>query len=173
MIRVRCCYERTLVKFLKKLFGRDNDSEMPADELNHWVMAEAKNDEATVVYRLRTTKPPLADIGSYGTAISIRWSYDGGDSGMPSSEVNAQQLVFEEATEELAMYNGYSFLMLVSTGVGYKEWVFYAKDRSEFMSRLNAVLKRHPEYPLKIEFYDDAEWKIWNDIVSIIDRERN
>jgi hypothetical protein len=161
------------VKFLNRLFGRDDKSKMPPDELNHWVMAEAENDGTYVVYRLRTTKPLIANIGSYATGISIRWSYDGQDSGMPPSDVNAQQLTFEEAIEELTMYNGYSFLMLVSTGMGCKEWLFYAKERDEFMNRLNSALKRHPEYPLKIEFYDDAEWKIWNDVLGVIDRDRN
>ncbi|HSY18877.1 MAG TPA: DUF695 domain-containing protein [Candidatus Acidoferrales bacterium] len=161
------------MKFLNRLFGRNDRNEMPPDELNHWVMAEVENAEARVVYRLRTTKPPIADIGSYATGISIRWNYEGGDSGMPPSDVNAQQLVFEAAIEELTSYNGYSFLMLVSTGMDFKEWLFYAKDRGEFMSRLNSALGRHPNYPLKTEFYDDAEWKIWNDIVGIIGRERN
>jgi Family of unknown function (DUF695) len=161
------------MKFLSKLFGRKDDYQIPADELDHWVFAEAENDEARVLFRLRTEKPSIADISSYTSAISIRWPYNSLGSGMPPADVNAQQRSFEEAIEGLTMYNGHSFLMLISTGLDYKEWVFYAKDRARFMNGFNSALKSHPKYPLKIEFYDDPEWKIWSEIIARIYRERN
>ena len=160
------------VKFFNRLFGRDDANEIPADELSHWVTAEAENSGTRVIFRLRTAQPPIADIGSYTSGISIRWHYDSMGSGMPPGDVNAQQVSFEEAIDELTMYNGHSFLMLVSTGLDYKEWVFYSKDRDRFMNGLNSALEDHPKYPLKIEFYDDPEWKIWREVLARIDRER-
>ena len=161
------------MRFLNRLFGKTSGDETPADELDHWVIAKANNEKnkARVVFRLRTSRPPIDDIDAYATGISIQWVYCGADSGMPTGDVNASQRAFEEGIEDLTMYNGWSFLMLVSTGMDEKEWLFYAKDRNEFMTRLNRALQDHPKYPLKIKFYDDPEWKLWNQILSgLIDK---
>jgi hypothetical protein len=79
-------------------------------------------------------------------------------------------LSFERALDELSMANGQSFLMNVGTGVGLREWLYYAKDRDRFMKRFNELLAGHEPYPLKIEFYDDPAWKVWVDLHRIYER---
>lgn len=73
-------------------------------------------------------------------------------------------LSFERAVDELSMENGHAFLMNVSTGLGLREWCYYAKDRDRFMARFNELLVRRERYPLEIEFFDDPEWRVWLDL---------
>ena len=150
--------------FFGDLFGRKrDDTELPPDELEHWFTAEFSKDEEWTFFRIRMARPELSDIAEYTTCISIRWP-GGDESGFPEDDLPSYHEAFEEAIGDLTMYNGHSFLMLVETCDDYKEWMFYAKDRDRFMDIFNDELKRHRKYPLKIEFYDDADWKLWRQI---------
>lgn len=83
----------------------------------------------------------------------------------PPAEVNAAQQRFEAALAPLAP-SSHSELVHVSTGMGLKEWVFYARSREEFMGELNELLSGHPEYPIEIHFYEDPAWEVWEDLVK-------
>jgi len=52
--------------------------------------------------------------------------------------------------------------MLVATGLGLREWVYYTRDREQFMERLNELLQGHAAYPVEIEIYDDPDWENWD-----------
>ena len=84
---------------------------------------------------------------------------------MPPADVNQAQLDFERALDPLTE-NSDAEVAQVSTGMGQKEWVFYAKDREVFMAQMNRLLAGHPRYPLQITFYDDPDWKIWSDMLE-------
>lgn len=127
-----------------------------------WVIVRVRNGSTRVVVRLRTEWPTDKEIASYTTAVTIAWHYVVQEGKVkPSDEVNQQMIDFETAIDELLMDNGISYLMAVATGLGLKEWVYYAKGSSVFMARFNALLSEQPTYPLKIEFIDDPTWKCW------------
>jgi hypothetical protein len=50
--------------------------------------------------------------------------------------------------------------------MGLKQWIFYARSREEFMGELNELLSGHPRYPLDIEFFEDPNWEVWDDMVK-------
>jgi hypothetical protein len=134
-----------------------------------WKIISARNPETAdhAVFRARFAKPDRPDLASLVWAIVIQWPYDG--DAMPPAEVNAAQQRFEEALDPLAS-SGHSELAHVSTGMGLKEWIFYARTREEFMAALNGLLSGHPRYPLDIEFFEDPEWEIWQDMVKDLRR---
>jgi Family of unknown function (DUF695) len=107
-------------------------------------------------YELSKSRPP--------TAIVIKWAY-GSQHQMPPPQVNREQLAFETALDPLADAEN-SELVHVSTGIGLKEWIYYARRRDAFMADFNRLLSSQPAYPLQIEFFDDPEWKVWGGIVD-------
>jgi Family of unknown function (DUF695) len=131
-----------------------------------WNIVSAKNPETGegAVFRVRFTKPARPDLASLVWAIVIQWPYDS-DQQMPPAEINAAQQSFEEALDPLAS-SSHSELVHVSTGMGLKEWLFYAQTREQFMDELNELLSGHPRYPLDIEFVEDPAWEVWEDAVK-------
>jgi hypothetical protein len=156
--------------FFSRLFGRRQpdaaaSSSALGKELKDWRIVDANNEAAgeRAVFRIRMSKPVRKNIDSLGTAVVIKWPYQGG--GMPPAEVNQQQLAFEEAIDRLSSEGG-SELMQVGTGMSLKEWIFYARSSDAFMARLNSLLSGHPRYPIEVEFYDDPEWQMWSKTLS-------
>ena len=141
---------------------------MAASRLD-WSIVSAQNPETgqTAVFRVRFSKPDRQDLASLVWAIVIRWPYESDE--MPPAEVNVAQQSFEEALDPLAS-SRHSELVHVSTGMGLKEWIFYARTREEFMGELNELLSGHPGYPLDIEFFEDPNWEIWDGEVKDLRR---
>jgi hypothetical protein len=137
------------------------------EQFDDWSIITARNPETGqgAVLRARFAKPDRDDLASLVWAIVIQWPYESGDGEqMPPAEVNAAQQTFEAALDPLSC-STHSELVHVSTGMGLKEWIFYARTREEFMAELNALLSGHPRYPLDIEFFEDPDWKVWEDMV--------
>lgn len=134
----------------------------PAD----WSIVKVENDGSgeSVVMRARFTRPDRGDLAALRTAIVVKWPYAGANR-MPSPEINARQLDFERALDPLAP-GEISELVHVSTGLGLKEWIFYATTSEAFMERFNDLLANHDAYPIEIEFYDDPEWRVWADMIN-------
>ncbi|MDB5318877.1 MAG: hypothetical protein JWN40_508 [Phycisphaerales bacterium] len=127
-----------------------------------WVYVNAKNGADQLVMRLRIDRPPDDDIDSYSTAVVIKWEYPSQlGTASPPADVLQQMEVFGEAVVGLAWATGCSYLMNIATGLGTREWCYYTRDRAEFMRRFNALLVGHNRYPLRIEFLDDPQWKLW------------
>src|SRR5207247_2013326 len=97
-----------------------------------------------------------------------KWPYVS-DTGLPDKEESQRQVAFERAVDPLSWANDNSELVQVATGMGLKEWIYYARSRELFMERLNTRLAGHDPYPIKIEFFDDPGWEIWAGMVRDIE----
>ena len=130
-----------------------------------WSIVSVQHPETGegAVLRVRFAKPGRPDLASLVWAIVIQWTYGGEQ--MPPPEVNEAQLRFEAALDPLAS-SSHSELVHVSTGLGLKEWIFYARTREQFMDELNELLSGHPRYPIDIEFEEDPDWEVWEDAVK-------
>lgn len=155
-----------LPSFLRRRAQPTPASPTDTGEPTDWSIFSAHNPQTgqAAVFRARLTKPLRPDISELSTAIVIKWPYEPSNA-MPPTDVNRDQLAFEEALDPLAPSSN-SELVHVSTGMGLKEWIFYARSRDEFMAALNTLLSSHPPYPLGIEFYDDPDWRVWADMVQ-------
>lgn len=142
---------------------------MAANSSADWSIVAVQHPETGegAVLRVRFSKPARPDLASLVWAIVIQWTY--GRAAMPPPEVNEAQLNFEAALDPLAS-SSHSELVHVSTGLGLKEWIFYARTREQFMDELNELLSAHPQYPLDIEFVDDPGWVVWEDAVKDLQR---
>jgi len=122
-----------------------------------------------VVLRLRINAPESSQGSDYATAVEVCWPYEPKED-LPPADVNEQQLKFERAVDELTGENGYAELVLVSTGMGVKEWLFYTTSTDRFMASMNELLSGHQAYPLDIRFYADPGWSIWRGTVADVEQ---
>lgn len=113
------------------------------------------------MYRLRNNVPDGIFIKDYPYLLSILWQYEFDEpSGMPSAEINKEQLAFDDALDEMDA-TGLGTMMLAITGNGRREWVWYVTDPQQWLSSLHHCLKGHPAYPLDIQQSEDRGWGTW------------
>lgn len=133
-----------------------------------WFTATAEQDGRTVIFRARKEAPCGIDTEDYPYYVSVFWPYKpANDGGMPDGDTNADHIVFEDTLIPLDL-EGYSQLMLVITGNGSKEWIWYVRDFDDWIGRLNAALSGHPVYPIDIEYQLDPEWSIHQGFIDWI-----
>ena len=136
-----------------------------AIDLGEWAIATAEFEEGTAIFRVRTDTPSEPNADQYTHAVVIRWEYGADENGMPDSVTKEAMDLFEDYTAPL-QESGKGFLVLVSTGLELREWVYYAKSTNEFMDAFNGLLAGKPRFPIEITFLDDPQRNYWNDVLS-------
>jgi hypothetical protein len=127
-----------------------------SDELG--IIGETNEDGLPVIYRL-VDELPGADVrNSLPWLTVISWRYDReARNGMPPVAINDRMIALERAIDEIEASSlcrhAYS-----RTGNGLKEFAYYITDRDRFMGAFNAAVRKHPRYPIEIEFFEDPEW---------------
>lgn len=131
-----------------------------------WFTATGDEDGKPLIFRSKLKNNAEIIESDYPNLITIYWHYETDDeSGMPSEETNEAQIDFEDALEALDS-EAFSFLMLVVTGNGRKEWHWYAFDVDAWMEKLNELLANHPEYPIEIENSYEPDWALYHNFIS-------
>ena len=129
-----------------------------------WAILTVEADAGQALFRLRTDRPEEAGAGDFGTSVRIQWPYDGDAIGFPEDEDQHWMNQFEDRVEDLNWFEGLSYLMLVTTGLNMKEWLFYTTNHAAFMQRFNEALSGLPRFPLEISFVEDPDWEQWDSI---------
>lgn len=145
--------------------------------MSAWRLVTHRDDRGTALYRVRLALPQRPDLAAFVHAVVIRWPYAAADAspdhhlgaGFPDASVNAAQLKFETALDPL-MCGEEAELMGVTTGRGVKEWLYYTRDREEFLARYSALLSDlHGSAPVYFAFENDVKWTRWfNTLKSIV-----
>ena len=123
-----------------------------------WATAISKNEGAGTVIIYRYIKEFRKDFArdKQPDRIIVVWRYQG-EKGMPSPEERAQMDELEDALSPLQT-DGFSTLVLVSTGDNLKEWTYYAQNEDEFFRRLNDALHAKNPIPIEIHAAPDPSW---------------
>jgi hypothetical protein len=126
-----------------------------------WATATGEEAQLPTIYRYRQNRPHAVDSYSFPFALRVIWPYDGSvRNGMPPVDRNELHIAFEGAIDRLG--NGeIGFLMLVFTGNGRKEWLYYVREPRQWTAALTNCLANHEPYPLRIEDWEDADWSTW------------
>ncbi|MGH9822181.1 MAG: DUF695 domain-containing protein [Blastocatellia bacterium] len=127
-------------------------------DATEWVILKAEKDEQVSICRLRKTRPPA----EFWTLVSIEWTYSDPDhNGFPGPDLQQDMNRFEDSIVDLMEKEGVSWLALVITGLGLKEWSFYASDFKRFIREFNELLRGEPVVPIKIVHSQDPECQYW------------
>jgi hypothetical protein len=137
---------------------------MDENDFGQWAILEVSGDQGQAIFRVRTDKPDDTQIENMGTCVKVRWAYEESAGGFPGTDDREQMDQFEETIDELTCEKSFSYLMLVTTGLGLKEWMFYVADEANFMERFNQLLWEQPEYPLRILHSPDETWSEWESV---------
>lgn len=133
---------------------------------NIYFTATGEQEGKPVIYRSMQYVPDGEKESDFPILINIYWPFEKDENnGMPDRSTNEKQINFEDAIASLDA-NGTSHLMLVVTGNGRKEWIWYVKDSNEWVGKLNELLTGHEVYPIQIEIEKDPEWSTYHDFVS-------
>lgn len=138
------------------------------DQEEVWFTAEGEEDGKPLVFRSRVVPSGIVE-SDYPTLLSIFWPYEpANESGMPDEETLDAQIELDDALDELDSL-GVSFLMLVVTGNGRKEWHWYVSDGKEWMNRLNELLAGRRVFPIEIESRYEPDWALYHGFISGMD----
>lgn len=120
-------------------------------------MAEQENGDP-LIFRHREILSSAIRMKRYPILISILWPYESdGGSGLPDDATDEMHGKLENALNTLDLEE-LGFLVLVCTGSGQKEWMFYARQAESWMKSLNDRLANMPPMPLNISASEDPAW---------------
>ncbi len=131
--------------------------------IGRWALMTMESDSGSALFRVRTDHPEDPQRAAFEQSLVIRWEYEG-EAGLPDIPTRAAMEEFEDAVADLVAEAGCSYLMLVTTGMGQKEWVYYVADPADFMCRFNGLLHESPAFPLRILCHQDPEWSYWSQV---------
>ena len=144
-----------------------NNRRKPQEEV--WFTAEGEEEGKPLVFRGRQNAPPGVVESDYPMLVSIFWHYEpANESGMPDNETNEAQIELEDALDALDS-PGISFLMLVVTGNGRKEWHWYVSDVDTWMAKLKESLAGRAAFPIEIENSHEPDWALYHSFISGVD----
>ena len=134
------------------------------------IIGEYKVDGRPVVMKFVDELPTVVTREKYRWLTVVSWKYDGAqNNGMPESEDLERMKQLERSIDSSLVDAGFCLHAYSRTGNNLKELVYYIIDRDEFLSALNRALAEHPQYPIDIDFYEDAEWKDFQTILGKFD----
>jgi hypothetical protein len=125
---------------------------------DEWAIGQWEENGQPHIVRMKSKLPVAVDRELLPNLIVISWRYEGGPSGMPSSEEHERMQAFEDALESGTEKRTATSQALSLTGGGAKEWRYYTADVEEFMESLNRDLMGHDKYPIELQMFQDPEW---------------
>lgn len=131
-----------------------------ADDQAVWSTAVATrpSDGHRLIYRYREEFAKSFRRSAYPDRVTIAWTYSSAN-GMPSKAERESMDRMEDLLAPYVEKASLSMLVLVMTGEGLREWVYYSKSQNEFMAKINEVLRGLPQFPVEIDLWKDPEWK--------------
>ncbi len=142
-----------------------NEQEQQVEEKDPWLVAETDEDGVQMVYRVRQNIPAHVERSDFPHLVCVVWEFEPAvDNGMPGAEVAEQQALFEDALDGFIEKGGTSEHMVVVTGNGRKEWLWYAKDPDEWIEGFSEALADLPPFPVEIQGYEGENWKAYNEL---------
>lgn len=123
-----------------------------------WTVGEWFENGQPHVVRMRAALPAAVDRELLPNLVVIEWRYEGGASGMPSTEEHERMKRFEDALEAGTEAKTPTLQALSLTGGGTKEWRYYTADVDRFMQAMNRDLQGHDKYPIDLRLFQDPDW---------------
>jgi hypothetical protein len=146
------------MKFMSRILGKKPEPQ--------WCVAHFEEDEKPVILRSRSAMPVSPDPKDYPSLGVITWTYDGQDSGMPSTEENVRMSELEDILEAKLENKKVCIQTACRTGNGRREWNYYARSEEAFMAALNGALGHLPPFPIEIAFYDEPDWRSFRELLD-------
>jgi hypothetical protein len=126
-------------------------------ELRRWLIMMAQNSGRKALYRVRADRA-VADLA---IRVSIAWRYaEQNENGFPVPALRRAMETFETAFDAVTAAE----LVLVTTGMGLREWVFYTADLDGFIDQFKRLLRGKARAAVTIAHCADPTWQYWRQV---------
>jgi Family of unknown function (DUF695) len=139
-------------------FPEQDEAQSTTEE--QWSVAQAVNNGKPVLIRFRIQRPTGIEPAAFPFLLSATWSYQSDETGFPGQEELALMGKFEDALAVLEASNT-AHLMVVLTGNGDRDWLWYTRGEAEAMRQVNRALKGQPRYPVQFSVQPDPSWSAY------------
>ncbi len=138
-----------------------------AEEQEIGIIARTYEDGFPPIFKLANELPDGQTRWTLPWLAAITWEYDGSaNNGMPTESVLEQMKGLENAVEKTLVASGSCHYAYSRTGNGLKVLTYYVANQDQFMEGLNSALRDHPRYPIEMEFYEDADWEVFQKLLE-------
>lgn len=134
---------------------------------DNWFGLDGIDNGLPFLIRGRENLNNFRETKSYKIRIDICWTYNSTDiSLMPGEE----DLDLMNRVEDLLVQNLeidlLAILSFVYTGNNQKVWYWYSQNTEKTVERINSVLMKFEELPIKLFSAFDPEWEEYNNILD-------
>jgi hypothetical protein len=136
-----------------------NEVQSVADD--QWVVLQAEKNGKPLLIRHRGQRPPGIEPSAFPFLLSATWPYRSNDAGLPAPEEMALMDQFEDALASALETSQTAYLMVVLTGNGERDWLWYTCGETEAMHQVNQALRGHKPYPVQFSVQPDRGWRAY------------
>jgi hypothetical protein len=136
-----------------------NAGQSLADE--KWSVAQGQKHGKPLLIRYRSERPQGVETTAFPYLLSATWAYQPNEFGLPSPEEMELMDKFEDALGLALETSQTAHLMVILTGNGDRDWLWYTCGEAEVMRQVNQALKGHQRYPVQFSVQPDRGWRAY------------
>jgi hypothetical protein len=136
-----------------------NESPSLAD--NQWSVAQFEKNGKPLIVRYRNERPQSVEMAAFPFLLSATWAYQPNEFALPSADEMEWMDRFEDALASALETSQTAHLMVVLTGNGERDWLWYTRGEAEAMRQVNQALQGHKPYPIEFSVQKDRGWKAY------------
>ncbi len=147
-----------------KLFNKkviENNEEITSIP-ESWSILQSENNGKPMLIRKNVGCEKIEGNKNYSTGCGIAFQVKFPDeNGLPNAEKEPELNTLEDDIFEIFEKDLNSIIPIVITTSGFREYVIYTKDLSEFQNRLSKLKEKHKQYELTSYNKEDGNWKTY------------
>jgi len=140
------------------LFEQSEEQSLANDP---WSVLQTEKNGKPLLVRYRSERPQSVEAAAFPFLLSATWTYRANEAGFPTPEEVKWMDKFEDALVAALEGSRTAHLMVVLTGNGERDWLWYTCGEAEAMSQVNHALKGHKPYPVEFSVQKDRGWKAY------------
>jgi len=137
-----------------------NDAPSAANE--QWSVAQLEKNGKPLVVRYRSERPQGVETAAFSFLLSATWAYQPDEFGLPADAEMERMDKFEDALAAALETSKTAYLMVILTGNGERDWLWYTTGEEAAMRQVNQALKGHKSYPIQFSVQKDRGWKAYS-----------
>ena len=126
-----------------------------------WSVIQSEKNGKPLLIRYRSERPRDVETAAFPFLLSATWTYQANEAGLPAPEELELMGKFEDALESALDASQTAHLMVILTGNGERDWLWYTCGEAEAMRQVNQALKGHKPYPVEFSVQQDRRWRAY------------
>ena len=136
-----------------------NERQSLADDL--WSVAQLERNAKPLLVRYRSERPAGVERAAFPFLLSATWTYQPNEFALPAADEMELMDKFEDALASALETSQTAHLMVILTGNGERDWLWYTCGEAEAMRQVNQALKGHKPYPVEFSVQQDRRWRAY------------